>query len=188
MAPNPSCYAMTGLATDGIRASGRQHPIQHRHTDGSLSLLGFEARPDLLLAARCSRSGAQSIGTLGAGLGHRFDRIADADKRLDPSPMSGQSRIADTALHPDAVRRILSHRIGMAGIVVENFNRLRAQALRVGFIIEVREPNETVLRGHLRQLTIFAALVIALPDWVGYIGIAFAQQIGLSQLECPRYL
>jgi integrase len=42
--------------------------------------------------------------------------------------------IGDTALHPDAVRRILAHRVGMAGIVVENFDRLSAHALRVGFI------------------------------------------------------
>jgi integrase len=42
--------------------------------------------------------------------------------------------IGDAALHPDAVRRILAHRVGMAGIVVENFDRLSAHALRVGFI------------------------------------------------------
>jgi hypothetical protein len=47
------------LATDGIRASGRQHPVQHRHADGSLCLLGNEAagaqpRPDQrLVAAHC---------------------------------------------------------------------------------------------------------------------------------------
>jgi integrase len=32
------------------------------------------------------------------------------------------------------VRRILSHRIAMAGITVEGFDRLSAHALRVGFI------------------------------------------------------
>jgi integrase len=42
--------------------------------------------------------------------------------------------IGDTALHPDAVRRILAHRVGMAGIVVETFDRLSAHALRAGFI------------------------------------------------------
>ena len=42
--------------------------------------------------------------------------------------------IGDTALHPDAVRRILAHRVAMAGIVVETFDRLSAHALRVGFI------------------------------------------------------
>jgi integrase len=42
--------------------------------------------------------------------------------------------IGDTALHPDAVRRILAHRVGTAGIVVESFDRLSAHALRVGFI------------------------------------------------------
>ena len=42
--------------------------------------------------------------------------------------------IGDTALHPDAVRRILAHRVQMAGIAVEGFDRLSAHALRVGFI------------------------------------------------------
>ena len=42
--------------------------------------------------------------------------------------------IGDTALHPDAVGRILAHRLGMAGIAVEGFDRLSAHALRVGFI------------------------------------------------------
>jgi integrase len=42
--------------------------------------------------------------------------------------------IGDTALHPDAVRRILAHRVAMAGLGVEGFARLSAHALRVGFI------------------------------------------------------
>ena len=42
--------------------------------------------------------------------------------------------IGDTALHPDAIRRILAHRLAMAGIRAENFDRLSAHALRVGFI------------------------------------------------------
>jgi integrase len=42
--------------------------------------------------------------------------------------------IGHTALHPDAVRRILAHRVAMAGIVVDGFERLSAHALRVGFI------------------------------------------------------
>ena len=42
--------------------------------------------------------------------------------------------IGDTALHPDAVRRILAHRVGMAGLSVDGFDRLSAHALRVGFI------------------------------------------------------
>ena len=44
--------------------------------------------------------------------------------------------IGNTALHPDAVRRILAHRIGMAGLTQEGFERLSAHALRVGFITE----------------------------------------------------
>jgi integrase len=42
--------------------------------------------------------------------------------------------IGDTALQPDAVRRILARRVGMAGIVVEDFDRLSPHALRAGFI------------------------------------------------------
>jgi integrase len=44
--------------------------------------------------------------------------------------------IGDTALHPDAVRRILARRCRMAGIAAEGFERLSAHALRVGFITE----------------------------------------------------
>jgi len=43
MAPNPKLLRDDRLATDGIRAPGGQHPVQHRHADGSLSLLGREA-------------------------------------------------------------------------------------------------------------------------------------------------
>jgi len=43
MAPNPKLLRDDRLATDGSRASGRQHPVQHRHANGSLSLLGREA-------------------------------------------------------------------------------------------------------------------------------------------------
>ncbi len=56
--------------------------------------------------------------------GPLFRRISTAD------------RIGDAALHPDAVRRILAHRIGLAGLMVEGFERLSAHALRVGFITE----------------------------------------------------
>jgi integrase len=42
--------------------------------------------------------------------------------------------IGDTALHPDAIRRILAHRVQMAGLTVDGFDRLSAHALRVGFI------------------------------------------------------
>jgi len=43
IAPNPQSLCDDRLATDGIRAPGRQHPVQHRHADGRLSLLGGEA-------------------------------------------------------------------------------------------------------------------------------------------------
>jgi hypothetical protein len=38
--------------------------------------------------------------------------------------------IGDTALHPDAVRRILAHRVQMAGLTVDGFDRQRARAAR----------------------------------------------------------
>ena len=41
--PNPKLLCDDPLATDGIRASRRQHPIQHRHADGSLGLLSGKA-------------------------------------------------------------------------------------------------------------------------------------------------
>jgi integrase len=44
--------------------------------------------------------------------------------------------IGGAALHPDAVRRILANRVAMAGITVDNFDRLSAHALRAGFISE----------------------------------------------------
>jgi hypothetical protein len=49
---------------------------------------------------------------------------------------SAGDRIDATTLHPDAVRRILAHRIGMAGLSIDGFDRLSAHALRVGFIPE----------------------------------------------------
>jgi integrase len=61
--------------------------------------------------------------------------------------------IGDTALHPDAVRRILAHRLGMAGIATDGFDRLSAHALRVGFITEAYDKgmrDEDIMR-HTRQ-------------------------------------
>jgi hypothetical protein len=43
MTPNPRRRRDDLLATDEIRTPGRQHPVQHSHADGSLSLLGGEA-------------------------------------------------------------------------------------------------------------------------------------------------
>jgi integrase len=60
--------------------------------------------------------------------------------------------IGDTALHPDAVRRILAHRVRMAGLPV-GFDRLSAHALRVGFITEAYERgvrDEDIMR-HTRH-------------------------------------
>jgi hypothetical protein len=41
--PYPKLLCDDRLATDGIRTSGRQHLIQHRHADGSLGLLSRKA-------------------------------------------------------------------------------------------------------------------------------------------------
>jgi hypothetical protein len=41
--PNPRPLCDDRMATDGIRASGRQHPVQDRHADGSLGLLSRKA-------------------------------------------------------------------------------------------------------------------------------------------------
>jgi integrase len=48
--------------------------------------------------------------------------------------ISAGGGIGGTALHPDAVRRILAHRVALAGLRVDGFDRLSAHALRVGFI------------------------------------------------------
>ena len=61
--------------------------------------------------------------------------------------------IGDTALHPDAVRQILAHRVAMAGVVVDGFDRLSAHALRVGFITEAYDKgvrDEDIMR-HTRH-------------------------------------
>jgi integrase len=54
--------------------------------------------------------------------------------------ISTRGSIGGAALHPDAVRRILAHRLAMAGLTPEEigqgFDRLSAHALRVGFITE----------------------------------------------------
>jgi integrase len=48
--------------------------------------------------------------------------------------ISTRGTIGQTALHPDAVRRILARRVQLAGIVLDSVDRLSAHALRVGFI------------------------------------------------------
>jgi integrase len=51
------------------------------------------------------------------------------------------------------VRRILAHRIGMAGLSIDGFDRLSAHALRVGFITEAYDKgvrDEDIMR-HTRH-------------------------------------
>jgi len=43
IAPDPGLLCDDRMVTDGIRASGRQHPIQYHHADGSLGLLSRKA-------------------------------------------------------------------------------------------------------------------------------------------------
>ena len=50
--------------------------------------------------------------------------------------ISTGDRIGGDALHPDAVRRILAQRVGIAGLSIEGFERLSPHALRSGFITE----------------------------------------------------
>ena len=50
--------------------------------------------------------------------------------------ISTAGRIGEAALHPDAVRRILAYRAGLAGLELDGVERLSAHALRVGFITE----------------------------------------------------
>jgi integrase len=62
-------------------------------------------------------------------------------------------RIGGAALHPDAVRRILLHRLRMAGLTPEGFDRLSAHALRVGFITEAyaRGVRDEDIMAHTRH-------------------------------------
>lgn len=80
---------------------------------------------------------------------------AVAQRRAGPlfRRVSTGGTIGDTALHPDAIRRILAHRAGMAGVSVEGFERLSAHALRVGFITEAYDKgvrDEDIMR-HTRH-------------------------------------
>jgi len=43
MPPNSNLPCDDLLAADGIRASGRQHLVQHSHADGGLGLLASKA-------------------------------------------------------------------------------------------------------------------------------------------------
>ncbi len=68
-------------------------------------------------------------------------------------PISRGGTIGGAALHPDAIRRILAHRVAMAGLEVTGFQRLSAHALRVGFITEAYEKgvrDEDIMR-HTRH-------------------------------------
>ena len=67
--------------------------------------------------------------------------------------ISTAGRIGGVALHPDAIRRILAHRVAMAGLTVDGFDRLSAHALRVGFITEAYDQgvrDEDIMR-HTRH-------------------------------------
>jgi integrase len=80
---------------------------------------------------------------------------AVAKRRAGPlfRKISTGDGIGDTALHPDAVRRILAHRVRMAGLVEHGFERLSAHALRVGFITEAYDKgvrDEDIMR-HTRH-------------------------------------
>jgi hypothetical protein len=77
--------------------------------------------------------------------------------------------IGEAALHPDAVRRILAHRVQMAGLSVDGFDRLSAHALRVGFITEAYKGvrDEDIMR-HTRHRD-FAARPFGLDSGCGRV-------------------
>jgi integrase len=61
--------------------------------------------------------------------------------------------IGADGLHPDAIRRILAYRVGLAGLTVDGFDRLSAHALRAGFITEAYDKgvrDEDIMR-HTRH-------------------------------------
>jgi integrase len=61
--------------------------------------------------------------------------------------------IGEKPLHPDAVRTILATRVKMAGLTVDNLDRLSPHALRVGFITEAYDKgvrDEDIMR-HTRH-------------------------------------
>ena len=98
------------------------HSAQQDRPDGA----GGGDRPAARQACR-NLPGAGFRGVAGGGppkAGPLFRRI------------SSGGRIGEAALHPDAVRRILAQRAGMAGLELDGFERLSAHALRVGFITE----------------------------------------------------
>ena len=69
--PKPLCGDL--LATDGFRASGRQHPVQDRHADGSLGLLRSEAArprpmPDQRFVAAHCRFDQPALAMVGGDL------------------------------------------------------------------------------------------------------------------------
>ena len=146
------------VATCDASARGRR--------DRALLLIGFAAalrRSELValkvedvaivaggLRLRIGRGKTDQVG-LGAEIGLPRGRYAEtcpqrafdawqevAKRKAGPlfRRISTADRIGDAALHPDAVRQILSYRVRLAGIAVDGFDRLSAHALRVGFITE----------------------------------------------------
>jgi integrase len=80
---------------------------------------------------------------------------AVAKRRAGPlfRKISTGGGIGGTALHPDAVRRILERRIRMAGLTVEGFERLSPHGLRAGFITDAYDKgarDEDIMR-HTRH-------------------------------------
>jgi integrase len=80
---------------------------------------------------------------------------AVAQRRAGPlfRSISTGDRIGAAALHPDAVRRILAHRVRLAGLDSDGLVRLSPHALRVGFITEAYDKgvrDEDIMR-HTRH-------------------------------------
>jgi len=71
--PSPELLCDGPLNADRVRASSRQHPVQHRHADGSLGLLGREAAcpqpgSDQRLVATHGRFHQRALAVVGCGL------------------------------------------------------------------------------------------------------------------------
>jgi hypothetical protein len=90
--PNPSGdYAR---ATDGSRASGRQHPVQDHHANRTFSLLGGEAacpqpRSDQRLVATHRRFNLRTLATAGRRLPGQSSAVGD--RRQMPVTLYGRS-------------------------------------------------------------------------------------------------
>ena len=94
-APSPSPSRDCAWATDGSRASGRQHPVQDRHANRTFILLGSEAacpqpRSDQRLVATHRRFNQRTLAIAGRRLPGQSSAVGD--RRQMPITLCGRSR------------------------------------------------------------------------------------------------